>query len=323
MVVITKLSAVEQLPITKFHRQVAGTFAGGVPVVDLTSPAAAAQVVAACEDLGFFKLTNHGIPFELMDRLEAEAATFFSLPIWKKEAAGAAVPFGYGSRKIGNLGDVGWIEYLLLQANAINLSLSSSFRSALNDYSSTIKNLSCELLELMAEGLGLQPRNILSKLLMDEESDLILRLNHYPACPSSQQRNISVTGFGEHTDPQVISILRSNNTSGLQISPRDGGWVPVPPDQNSFFVNVGDSLQVLTNGRFRSVKHRVLANNIQSRLSMIFFGGPPLKERVAPLPLLMEDGEESLYREFTWCEYKTTAYKTKLVDNRLGLFEKH
>lgn len=71
------------------------------------------------------------------------------------------------------------------------------------------------------------------------------------------------------------------------------------------------------------MKHRVLANSLQSRLSMIFFGGPPLKERVAPLPLLMEEGEESLYREFTWCEYMTTAYKTKLVDDRLGLFEKH
>ncbi|KAL0903928.1 hypothetical protein M5K25_025991 [Dendrobium thyrsiflorum] len=324
MVVITKLSAVEQFPITKLHRPVSGNFAGDVPLVDLTSPAAAAQVVAACEELGFFKLTNHGISFELMDRLECEAAKFFSLPIWKKDAAAgsAAPPFGYGSRKIGSW-DVGWIEYLLMQANSINPSFSSSFRSALSDYISTIKNLSCELLELMAEGLGLQPRNILSKLLMDEESDLMLRLNHYPPCPSSQQRNISVTGFGEHTDPQVISILRSNNTSGLQISLRDGRWVPVPPDQNSFFVNVGDSLQVLTNGRFRSVKHRVLANSVQSRLSMIFFGGPPLKERVAPLPLLMEEGEESLYREFTWCEYKTTAYKTKLVDNRLGLFEKH
>ncbi|XP_020587730.1 gibberellin 2-beta-dioxygenase 1 [Phalaenopsis equestris] len=325
MVAITNLPAVEQLPITKLHRPIAGHFEVCIPVVDLSSPAAAAQLVAACEEFGFFKLINHNISSELMDKLDAEAVKFFSLPIWKKVAAGggaAAAPFGYGSRKIGALGDVGWIEYLLLQASSVDPSLSSSFRSALNDYISTIKNLSCELLELMAEGLRLQPKNILSKLLMDEESDLILRLNHYPPCPSSQQLNISVTGFGEHTDPQVISVLRSNNTSGLQILHRDGRWVPVPPDQTSFFVNVGDSLQVLTNGRFRSVKHRVLANSLQSRLGGDFFGGPPLKERVAPLPLLMEEGEESLYREFTWCEYKTTAYKTKLVDDRLVLFEK-
>lgn len=97
----------------------------------------------------------------------------------------------------------------------------------------------------MAEGLKLHPKNILSKILMEEDSDLMLRLNHYPPCPTSQQLNISITGFGEHTDPQVISVLRSNNTSGLQVLAGDGRWVPVPPDQDSFFVNVGDSLQVI------------------------------------------------------------------------------
>ena len=80
-------------------------------------------------------------------------------------------------------------------------------------------------------------------------------------------------------------------------------------------------LQVLTNGRFQSVKHRVLANSLKSRLSMIYFGGPPLSEKIAPLPSLME-GEDSLYKEFTWFEYKKSAYKSRLADNRLCLFEK-
>lgn len=81
-------------------------------------------------------------------------------------------------------------------------------------------------------------------------------------------------------------------------------------------------LQVLTNGRFRSVRHRVLANGFKSRVSMIYFGGPPSGQRLAPLPLLMGEGEQSLYREFTWFEYKKSAYKSRLTDNRLGLFEK-
>lgn len=107
--------------------------------------------------------------------------------------------------------------------------------------------MACEILELMADGLKIQPRNVFSKLLKDEQSDSVFRLNHYPPCPENAQVLNGITnliGFGEHTDPQIISVLRSNNTSGLQISLRDGSWLSVPPDQNSFFINVGDSLQV-------------------------------------------------------------------------------
>lgn len=89
------------------------------------------------------------------------------------------------------------------------------------------------------------------------------------------------------------------------------------------FTNFGSGfVQVMSNGRFKSVKHRVLADTTSSRISMIFFGGPPLSEKIAPLPSLMAEGEESLYKEFTWCEYKKSAYKSRLADYRLGLFEK-
>lgn len=114
--------------------------------------------------------------------------------------------------------------------------------SALNDYLSAIKKMGCEILELMADGLSMKPRNVLSKLLMDEQSDSVFRLNNYPPCPNGK----NMVGFGEHTDPQIISVLRSNSTSGLQISLRNGSWISVPPDANSFFINVGDSLQVHT-----------------------------------------------------------------------------
>lgn len=115
----------------------------------------------------------------------------------------------------------------------------------MNDYISAVKKMTCEVLELIADGLGLEARNMLSRFLRNEKSDSCFRLNHYPPCPELQAlsgRNL--IGFGEHTDPQIISVLRSNNTSGLQICLRDGTWVSVPPDRSSFFINVGDSLQV-------------------------------------------------------------------------------
>ena len=80
---------------------------------------------------------------------------------------------------------------------------------------------------------------------------------------------------------------------------------------------------MLTNGRFHSVKHRVVApaEGEQSRLSVIYFGGPAPTQRIAPLPELMREGELSMYRDFTWAEYKKAAYKSRLGDNRLDPFE--
>lgn len=118
-------------------------------------------------------------------------------------------------------------------------------RSAVKEYISKVRDVVCEVLELIADGLKIEPRNMMSKLLRDEKSDSVFRLNHYPPCPELQAlsgRNL--IGFGEHTDPQIMSAVRSNNTTGLQISLRDGTWVNVPPDYSSFFINVGDALQV-------------------------------------------------------------------------------
>lgn len=117
--------------------------------------------------------------------------------------------------------------------------------SALKEYLSAVRKLASQVLELMAQGLEIEPRDVISKLVTSEASDGIFRLNHYPPCPVLRGSNYSLTGFGEHTDPQIISVLRSNNSTGLQIALKDGSWVSVPPDEESFFINVGDSLQVI------------------------------------------------------------------------------
>lgn len=80
-------------------------------------PEAKFHVVEACEKYGFFKLINHDVPLEFMANLEAEAVNFFNLPQSEKDKAGPPDPYGYGSKSIGPNGDVGWIEYLLLNSN--------------------------------------------------------------------------------------------------------------------------------------------------------------------------------------------------------------
>ncbi|KAL8148709.1 hypothetical protein AgCh_005898 [Apium graveolens] len=322
------LSPLEQQHFSVDRPSITPTLFHGIPVIDLSNPDSTSCLVEACEDYGFFKVINHGIPTHFISNLETQAIDFFSLPLHEKEKAGPPNPFGYGNKSIGRHGDIGWLEYLLLTTDhdfdyqklaSVSAQTPENFRQAVNDYVSAVKNMACQILELLADGLKIQEKNVFSKLLMDEQSDSVFRLNHYPASPDK-----NLIGFGEHTDPQIISVLRSNNTSGLQISLKDdSSWFSVPPDQDSFFINVGDSLQVMTNGRFKSVKHRVLANSEKSRVSMIYFGGPPLSEKIAPLPSLLMEGENSsLYKEFTWFEYKKSAYESRLADNRLCLFEK-
>ncbi|XP_074557780.1 gibberellin 2-beta-dioxygenase 1-like [Curcuma longa] len=317
-------ASLDQIPLIRPPKAAAAaTSFSVVPAIDLSKPddTAARLIVKACQDTGLFKVTNHGVSLELMRRLEAEAVSFFSLPLLEKQRSCPRDPFGgYGNKSIGANGDVGWLEYLLFAVTPKHYPFSSTLR----EYLSAIRKLAQRVLELMAEGLAIEPRDALSKLVMGEQSDGLFRFNHYPPCPLQLLHgfNSCLTGFGEHTDPQVISVLRSNNTSGLQISHKEGSWIPILPDEESFFINVGDALQVLTNGRFRSLRHRVVANGRESRVSMIYFFGPALRERIAPLPQAMRVGEQSRYREFTWEEYKKAAYGSRLSDNRLGLFEK-
>ncbi|CAN6872306.1 hypothetical protein Bca4012_076787 [Brassica carinata] len=331
MVVLSQPVALDNhISVIPTYKPVPVLTSHSIPVVDLTHPEAKTLIVKACEEFGFFKVVNHGVCPDLMTRLEQEAVGFFALPQSLKNQAGPPEPYGYGSKRIGPNGDVGWIEYILLNANPQLSSAKTSavfsqspliFREAVEEYMKEVKEVSCKVLEMITEGLGIEPRDSLSKMVRDEKSDSCLRLNHYPTAEEEAEKMVKL-GFGEHTDPQIISVLRSNNTSGLQICMKDGSWVAVPPDHSSFFINVGDALQVMTNGRFKSVKHRVLADTRKSRVSMIYFGGPTLSQKITPLPSLVPKQEDWLYKEFTWSQYKSSAYKSKLGDYRLGLFER-
>nr|UOF76526.1 gibberellin 2beta-dioxygenase [Isodon rubescens] len=292
-----------------------------VPIIDLSNRSEASkQIIKACEELGFFKVINHGVPQEIISQIEEEARAFFSKPGSEKMRAGPPNPYGYGCKNIGLKGDVGEVEYLLLHPNSPFLSTHSDhFRCAAMGYVEAVKKLACEILDVMVEGLvGPDPNpkrsSVLSRLIRDSESDSILRFNHYP--PSDGR-----IGFGEHTDPQILTLLRSNGAQGLQISVEDGVWVPVSPHPHSAFcVNVGDVLQVMTNGRFMSVRHRVAVQSYKSRMSMAYFAAPPLHATIGCLPGLATAEKPALFRSFSWGEYKEAAFTRRLGDSRLNLF---
>ncbi|KAJ4957353.1 hypothetical protein NE237_014136 [Protea cynaroides] len=302
-----------------------------VPVVDLSRKRSQVRelIVKACEEYGFFKVVNHGVPRDIIAKMEKEGLNFFHRSSLEKQKAGPAKPFGYGSKNIGFNGDMGEVEYLLLHTNPLSVSQaskaissdSSNFSSVVNDYVEAVRDLACEILDLMGEELRVPDKSAFSSLIRDVDSDSLIRLNHYPSARDLKDHQV---GFGEHSDPQILTLLRSNEVGGLQILLKDGMWVPVPPDPSSFCVNVGDALQVLTNGRFVSVRHRAMRSNTKkSRMSLVYFGAPPLHAWISPVPEMVTAERPRLYRPFTWAEFKETAYSLRLGDSRVDIFRTH
>lgn len=241
-------------------------------------------ILNSCEEHGFFKLINHGIQTKTVSKLEKECIEFFSKPPGLKHHAAASPdsPFGYGCRNIGPNGDVGELEYLLLHSDPFRVderfncisdeptkfrylvdhnlyyevhiynitkeyntyihyknALFFSSSDSVNEYTHAVRELASQILDLLCEGLQLSDRHAFSKLIRDVASDSLLRINQY-----SPATTHSTIGFGEHSDPQILAVLRSNDVEGLQFQLYNGLWVTVPPDPDAFYVIVGDALQV-------------------------------------------------------------------------------
>ncbi|XP_022991803.1 gibberellin 2-beta-dioxygenase 2-like [Cucurbita maxima] len=316
------------------------TEAVGIPTIDLsqTRPTTSKSILHACHHFGFFKLINHGVSHHAISRLECQAFDFFAKTAPEKHRAGPAAPFGYGTKAIGPNGDTGDLEYLLLRSDPASVlqtspSISndpSTFSYVVNEYVKSVKDLGCEILDLVGEGLWLPNKSVFSDLIRDVHSDSVLRINYYPAVKHTENWELSSKsnpsnnriGFGEHSDPQILTILRSNDVDGLQISLQDGLWRPVCPDPSAFYVLIGDALQAMTNGRFVSVRHRAMANSSKkARMSIMYFGAPPLNAWIAPLSEMIPPNHQSLYKPFTWAQYKKAAYSLRLADSRLDLFK--
>jgi aminocyclopropanecarboxylate oxidase len=111
-------------------------------------------------------------------------------------------------------------------------------------------------------------------------------VSSYPPCP----RPDLVDGLRAHTDAGgLILLFQDDQMSGLQLL-KDGAWVDVPPMRHAVVVNIGDQLEVITNGRYKSVMHRVVTRSDGNRMSIASFYNPGADADIFPATKLLGDG---------------------------------
>nr|GMC69570.1 protein SRG1-like [Ipomoea batatas] len=117
-------------------------------------------------------------------------------------------------------------------------------------------------------------------------------MNHYPRCPQPDK----VIGLYPHSDATGITIvLQLNETEGLQVK-KDGMWIPVKPLPDAFIVNIGDIIEILSNGTYHSAEHRAIVNSKEERLSIATFFNPRLDAELGPAPTLITPQNPAKFR---------------------------
>ncbi|CAL1374103.1 unnamed protein product [Linum trigynum] len=113
-------------------------------------------------------------------------------------------------------------------------------------------------------------------------------MNYIPSCKQASK----VIGLRPHSDVDGLTLLTQvNEVQGLQIK-RDGKWVPIAPIPGAFVVNVGDIIEIMSNGEYKSVEHRVVVNPEKERLSIAAFHNTTSNAMIGPLPDLINRGEQ-------------------------------
>lgn len=163
-------------------------------------------------------------------------------------------------------------------------------------------NKSKPLVKKLLRFLG---QNLNVKVLDETKESLFMgstrvNLNYYPICPNPDL----TVGVGRHSDVSSLTILLQDQTGGLHVrSLTTGKWVHVPPISGSLVINIGDAMQIMSNGRYKSVEHRVLANSNNNRISVPIFVNPKPDSVIGPLLEVIGNGEKPVYREILYTDY--------------------
>ncbi|KAL3677790.1 hypothetical protein R1sor_020746 [Riccia sorocarpa] len=302
-----------------------------IPVIDLALSDGAErerlckEVAKVAEEWGFFQVINHGVDESLMTRTLDVYEDFFHSPVEEKTKA-----------VISEDSIEGWKHPTLTQASEYLQHVASQFSAeyvanswipatpkytkkwpptpaALRPTSIEFVNAATRLHEklcrMMAEGLGLESDAFVKHFVDPRVS---LRANFYPVKTESN----FVGGLAPHSDLCNTTLL-IDTVDGLEVK-KDDTWVRVKVLPNAFVVNVGDLVEILSNGRLKSCLHRGCPNENKERLSVSCFYMPNDDAVLAPLDELLVDGQTAKYKAVRFADYfESLISKGNLLKDRI------
>jgi isopenicillin N synthase-like dioxygenase len=319
----------------------------GVPVIDVSplvarTPAqetVAAEIGEACRAQGFFYVTGHGVDPGVCDRLVEASRRFFALDEtakmqWRMSLGGRAWRGYFPAGGELTSGRPDWKEGLYLGSELPDdhplvrahtplhgrnvFPTLPGFREAVLAYLDALTRLGHALMEGIALSLGLEAAYFAERYTADPL--ILFRLFNYPSRPAAAGQDVQ-WGVGEHSDYGLLTILWQDDVGGLEVKTRDG-WVKAAPLPGSFVCNIGDMLDRMTGGLYRSTPHRVALNTSgRDRLSMPFFFDPNFEARVSPIEGLHASAAEQ-DRAARWDGANIHAFDGTYGDYLLGKVSK-
>lgn len=292
-----------------------------LPIVDASARGGdvdrlAGEIGRAARQTGFFHLTGHGIPRDLVRATFGQSAAFFAQDDRaKRQLSALRSPHGHGyvpfqaerldPTRPGDLREAFQIG-LELQEDHPEIVRGVPFRSpnqwpparafrhTMQAYFWACWSLGRRLHAAIARDLAMPAGFFDDKF---DRPQATLRLLHYVPQPADQAGR--ALGAGEHSDPNSLTLTMSDGSTGLEVRGPDGAWSQVPHVAGAFVVNVGDRLMRWTNDTYVSATHRVVNRNARNRHALAFFLDPNPEADIAVLPTCIGPGRPARYAPTT------------------------
>ncbi|KAK7324655.1 hypothetical protein VNO77_28387 [Canavalia gladiata] len=278
-----------------------------IPSIDLGREECMEEIVKAAKEWGCFEIVNHGISQEVLESMLLEQKKVFYQPFVLKSEQVNSKTYSWGNPFATNLTQLSWSEaFHFPRTQIFKMDQHQTLRSSLEAFATIMFPLAESLTGILASKLNMKS-NYFGEHCLPESS--FIRLNRYPPCPISSK----VHGLIPHHDSTFLTIIYQDQVGGLQLF-KDGKWIGVEPSPQALVVNIGDLFQALSNGVYKSIKHRVVASEKVERFSTAFLYCPSEEATIE------SHNKPAMYRNFTFKEYRQQNKKDiKQSGDKVGL----